>query len=160
MRKSPAIVLLALLGIACTRGITYSSIQATSDGSWGRDELMEFSVKDPDTLQPQSLYLLLRNDNTYPYSNLYVIVEMTNPDGSSQRDTLEYEMADAQGRWLGSGAGSVVENKLGYKKDVVFPTKGVYTFTVSQAMRKNGSVEGIESLPGVLDVGLQIEKNE
>lgn len=160
MRKSIAVALLALLGIACTRQISYSSIQATSGGSWGRDELMEFTVQDPDTVQPQSLYILLRNDNTYPYSNLFLIVEMTNPDGTSQRDTLEYEMADAQGNWLGSGSGSAIENKLGYRKDVVFPSKGVYTFTVSQAMRKNGSVEGIESLPGVLDVGLQIEKNE
>lgn len=160
MRKSIAVAWVVILGAACTQGISYSSIRATSDGNWGRDEIMEFKVQDPDTVQPQSLYLLLRNDNTYPYSNLFLIVEMTNPDGTSSRDTLEYEMADARGQWLGTGSGSAIENKLGYKKDVVFPTKGVYTFTVSQAMRKNGSVEGIESLPGILDVGLQIEKNE
>ena len=160
MRKSIVVVLLSLSGIACTRQISYSSIQPTSGGSWGREEIMEFTVQDPDTVQQQSLYILLRNDNTYPYSNLFLIVEMTYPDGTSQRDTLEYEMADAEGHWLGSGSGSAIENKLGYRKDVVFPAKGVYTFTVSQAMRKNGSVEGIESLPGVLDVGLQIEKNE
>ena len=160
MHKSVAVALLALLGVACTQRISYSSIYPTSGGSWGRDEAIEFKVQDPDTLQPQSLYVLLRNDNTYPYSNLFLIVEMTYPDGTSQRDTLEYEMADARGHWLGSGSGSVIENKLGYRKDVVFPTKGVYTFTVSQAMRKNGSVEGIEELPGILDVGLQIEKNE
>lgn len=160
MRKPITVALLALLGMACTRNITYSDIRPTSGGSWGRDEIIEFTVQDPDTIQPQSLYFLLRNDNTYPYSNLFLIVEMNFPDGTSQRDTLEYEMADAQGNWLGSGTGSVIENKLGYRKDVVFPTKGVYTFTVSQAMRKNGSVEGIESLPGILDVGLQIEKNE
>ena len=106
MRKSIAVALLALLGIACTQRISYSSIQATSGGSWGRDEIMEFTVQDPDTVQAQSLYILLRNDNTYPYSNLFLIVEMTYPDGTSQRDTLEYEMADAQGQWLGSGSGN------------------------------------------------------
>ena len=161
MRKSIAFVAcMALLGTACTQGISYSSVQPTADGKWGREELMEFTVQDPDTVAPQSLYLLLRNDNSYPFSNLFVIVEMTYPDGTSLRDTLEYEMADPQGNWLGAGGGSTIENKLGYKKDVVFPTKGVYTFTVSQAMRKNGSVEGLEALPGILDVGLQIEKNK
>jgi gliding motility-associated lipoprotein GldH len=121
---------------------------------------MEFEVSDLDTIGDYTMYIMLRNDDTFPYSNLFLIAEMTDPQGQSQRDTLEYEMADAEGRWLGSGRGSVMENKLGYKKDVVFPVKGVYTVRISQAMRKNGSVRGVESLPGILDVGLQIEKNE
>ena len=91
---------------------------------------------------------------------MFLIAEMSRPDGTSERDTLEYAMADAEGNWLGSGYGSVRENKLWYREDIVFPDSGVYTITVSHAMRKNGSVQGIEELPGVLDVGLQIEKNQ
>jgi gliding motility-associated lipoprotein GldH len=106
------------------------------------------------------MYITLRNDEQYPYSNLFLIAEMTGPDGASERDTLEYEMADASGNWMGTGYGSVKENKLWYRENIVFPDSGVYTVTVSHAMRKNGSVEGILELPGVLDVGLQIEKNQ
>ncbi|WP_041326926.1 gliding motility lipoprotein GldH [Robiginitalea biformata] len=160
MRRLPIALLIILIGTSCTDHLVYSEFQSTRNGQWGRDQAMEFSLEDPDTTASHNLYIFLRNDNTYPYSNLFLIAEMTFPDGSTQRDTLEYEMADAQGRWLGEGLGSVRENKLGYKRDVVFPSSGVYTFTVSHAMRKNGSVDGVQALPGVLDVGLQVEPNQ
>lgn len=146
--------------VSCGEDLVYSEFQATQNGAWHRDQAMEFQVEPQDTLQSHTLYILLRNDDQYPYSNLFLIAEMTDPQGRSERDTLEYTMADAEGRWLGSGFGSVYENKLGYRKDVVFPTKGVYTINISHAMRRNGSVQGIEALPGVLDVGFQVEKNE
>ena len=144
----------------CKDQLYYASFQSTSDTSWDRDEVFEFSFSDPDTTRAHQLFINLRNDNNYPYSNLFIIAEMEFPDGKTQRDTLEYEMADASGQWLGSGYGSVRENKLWYKEDVVFPTSGVYTINLSHAMRKNGQVEGIQSLPGIVDVGLQIEKKE
>lgn len=150
---------LLILGVSCTGNLAYSTFQSTSGGSWGRQEVMEFSFSELDSLQSYNMFITLRNDGTYPYSNLFVIAEMTSPEGISQRDTLEYQMADAEGNWLGSGYGSVKENKLWYRENVVFPDSGVYKISVSHAMRKNGSIEGIEELPGVLDVGLQIEKN-
>ncbi|SFR36030.1 gliding motility-associated lipoprotein GldH [Robiginitalea myxolifaciens] len=146
--------------VSCQDNLEYAQYSATGDGSWDRDEVMEFQVEDPDTTRAQTMYIMLRNDDSYPFRNLFLIAEMTGPDGESQRDTLEYEMADANGKFLGSGYGSVYENKLGYKRNVVFPVKGVYTISISHAMRRNGSVAGMESLPGVLDVGLQIESNE
>jgi gliding motility-associated lipoprotein GldH len=84
---------------------------------------------------------------------------MDYPDGFKMVDTLEYRMADSDGRWLGLGSINTFENKLGYRKDILFPVKGVYTLTISHAMRENGKVNGIESLPGILDIGIQVEKN-
>ena len=151
---------LLLLGASCTEHLAYSTYRPTSNGQWGRDEVMEFSLSELDSLQRYNVYIMLRNDSQYPYSNLFVIAEMSRPDGTSERDTLEYAMSDAEGNWMGAGYGSVKENKLWYRENIVFPDSGVYTITVSHAMRKNGSVQGIEELPGVLDVGLQIEKNQ
>ncbi len=158
----PRILLIAialLLGLSCTEQLAYFEYQPTDNGKWRKDQPMEFQFSDLDSTQTYNMYITLRNDEDYPYSNLFLIAEMTRPDGASERDTLEYEMADAQGKWLGTGYGSVKENKLWYKENIDFPVTGVYTVTVSHAMRRNGSVEGIEMLPGVLDVGLQIEKN-
>jgi len=148
-----------LLGLSCTEQLAFFEYQSTKNGKWGKDQPMEFRFSDLDSTQTYNMYITLRNDEQYPYSNLFLIAEMTGPDGNSNRDTLEYEMADASGNWMGSGYGSVKENKLWYRENIVFPDSGVYTVTVSHAMRKNGSVEGIQELPGVLDVGLQIEKN-
>jgi gliding motility-associated lipoprotein GldH len=152
--------IILLLGISCTDQLAYFNYQSTDNGNWAKDHVMEFSFSDLDSTQAYNMYITLRNDEQYPYSNLFLIAEMTGPDGTSERDTLEFEMADTSGKWMGTGYGSVKENKLWYRENIVFPDSGVYTVTVSHAMRKNGSVEGIEQLPGVLDVGLQIEKNQ
>ena len=155
-----AVILVCLtLFVSCTDNLAYSRFQSASNGTWDKADAKEFTFSDTDTLQQYNMFITLRNDGTYPYSNLFLIAEMTKPDGTSERDTLEYEMADNEGKWLGAGYGSVKENKLWYRENIVFPDTGVYTVIVSHAMRKNGSVEGIIELPGVLDVGLQIEKN-
>lgn len=160
MRNLLSGLLIILIGIGCTDNVYFAEYQSTDSGSWHRDQVMEFQFEPADTTRGYTAYIMLRNDNSYPYSNLYLIAERTGPDGDSQRDTLEYEMADATGQWLGTGTGSVVENKLGYFKNVVFPVNGVYTVRISHAMRRNGRVEGLETLPGVLDVGLQLELNQ
>ena len=145
--------------VSCTDHLAYSKVKSTQNGQWHKDSVMEFTLSEMDTSQTYSMFITLRNDQEYPYNNLFVIAEFTSPEGASERDTLEYQMADATGNWLGSGYGSVRENKLWYKENIVFPKTGVYTVTVAHAMRKNGSTDGLESLPGVLDIGLQIEKN-
>ena len=45
-------------------------------------------------------------------------------------------------------------------QEKVFSESGNYTLTIQQAMRKNGSVEGIKELKGLTDVGLRIEKTQ
>lgn len=154
------IVLFGLLLFgACSDNVAFTESQVLAGGSWNKDNSIRFKINDLDTIIAHNIYIALRNDNTYPYSNLHLIVEMNYPDGSTMRDTLEYRMADVDGSWLGSGSISTIENKLGYRKNVLFPTKGVYTLTISHAMRENGAVYGIESLPGILDIGVQVEKN-
>ena len=153
-------IALLLFFTGCKDQLYYASFQSTSDSAWDRDEVFEFNFSDPDTTRAHHLFINLRNDNNYPYSNLFIIAEMEFPNGQTQRDTLEYEMTDPSGQWLGDGYGSVRENKLWYKENVVFPTSGVYTISLSHAMRKNGQVEGLQSLPGIVDVGLQVERKE
>nr|BFF39475.1 hypothetical protein BACY1_12800 [Tenacibaculum mesophilum] len=83
---------------------------------------------------------------------------MNFPDGQIIIDTLEYDMADVTGKFLGQGFTDIKENKLFYKENITFPRKGEYTFKVRQAMRKNGKLEGIEELEGITHVGFRIEK--
>ncbi|HDZ14805.1 MAG TPA: gliding motility lipoprotein GldH, partial [Pricia sp.] len=96
---------------------------------------------------------------TYPYSNLFSIAELESPTGETIKDSLQYRMALPDGTWLGKGFGSMKENKLWYKENIIFPTSGVYHVRLSQAMRKNGSVNGVVNLKGVTDVGFEIEKS-
>ena len=92
------------------------------------------------------------------FSNLFLISELEHPDGNTMKDTLEYRMAEPSGEWLGKGMGGVMENRLWYRENVVFPWAGVYKVNISHAMRKNGDVEGLSVLEGITDIGLEIEK--
>ena len=83
---------------------------------------------------------------------------MTFPDLTKVVDTLEYEMADATGRFLGSGFSDRKENKLFYKENVRFKESGIYLFQIRQAMRKRNEVAGISPLQGISDVGISVEK--
>jgi len=158
-RNLLALPMVLLLG-SCDSALVKSEFQATEKGYWNKDNTIEFTFSGMDTIQAHHMFINLRNDETFPYSNLFLITELDFPSGQTVADTLEYEMARPDGSWLGKGHGSVKENKLWYKENIVFPSSGVYTLRLSHAMRKNGSVEGVVNLPGITDVGFQIEKSE
>ena len=82
------------------------------------------------------------------------------PHGKIVQDTLEYRMTETDGRFLGTGYGSIKENKLWYKKGVIFNESGEYIVSIQQAMREKGKVEGVEELEGITDVGFRIERTE
>ncbi|TDQ32723.1 gliding motility lipoprotein GldH [Zeaxanthinibacter enoshimensis] len=150
----------ALALLSCNDNLVYTRSESTTGGSWDRDEVMTFTFKAPDTIQSHNLYFNIRNDDRFPYSNLFVIAAFNTPGGETSIDTLEYEMARPDGTWMGKGQGSIKENKLWFKEAMVFPDTGEYTVTLQHAMRKNGDVEGVVELPGITDVGLEIEKQE
>ena len=104
------------------------------------------------------MYLNIRNNNDYQYSNLYLISHIVFPDGKKIVDTLQYEMADKNGKFLGSGISEIKDSKLFLKENSIFPISGVYKISLKQAMRKNGNVDGIKELEGITDVGFRIEK--
>ena len=101
---------------------------------------------------------MVRNNENYKFSNLFVIASVRFPNGRIISDTLEYAMAKPNGEWLGKGFTDVKESKLWYKEKLVFPGSGTYEFSIVQAMRKNGEAAGITQLEGITDVGIKIEK--
>ncbi|MEO1009802.1 MAG: gliding motility lipoprotein GldH [Bacteroidota bacterium] len=152
--------MVVFFALSCNKALVKAEFTATEKGVWDKDRVMEFSFAGMDTLASHHFFINVRNDASFPYSNLFLIAELGFPSGEIIADTLEYEMARPDGTWLGKGYGSIRESKLWYKENIVFPTSGVYTLRLSQAMRKNGKVEGIAKLQGITDVGYQIEKSD
>ena len=160
MRKGFLLLISLWILMACEDSLVYSKYQPTRSGSWNKDDVKVFEISEMDSIASHDIFIMIRNDNTFPYSNLFLIAELNTPDLQIIRDTLEYEMAQPDGRWLGKGYGSILENKLWYKEDVVFKDPGVYTIHLSHAMRENGQVEGLSNLNGITDVGIEIERRE
>ena len=158
MSKIIVAIAIAAILVSCNSNMVKSEYRATDGGVWNKDDVLEFTFSELDTVQDHDMFINVRNDETFQYNNLFLIAELNFPDGNTVTDTLEYEMALPDGTWLGKGYGSLKENKLWYKENIVFPTSGVYTLRVSHAMRKNGDVNGVMNLEGITDIGFEIVK--
>ncbi|CAM1358364.1 Gliding motility lipoprotein precursor GldH (modular protein) [Tenacibaculum litopenaei] len=150
---------LMLSVVACDSKGVFDAYLPLSHQKWEAANTLDFSFEVNDTLSKHDLFINLRNNKDYAYSNLFVITQMDFPDGTQVIDTLEYDMATAAGEFLGKGMTDIKENKLFYKEKITFPNTGMYHFKIKQSMRKMGAVQGIEALPGVTHVGFRIEKS-
>lgn len=127
--------------------------------SWDKDSIVSFDIPSMDTKKQYNLFLNIRDNNDYPYNNLFLIVSMEQPDKKTLVDTLEYQMANPDGSLLGEGFTDVKESKLVYKERMKFK-KGNYKIHIRHAVRQTGKVVGVAKLDGITEVGFRIEKIE
>lgn len=152
----PILAIFSLVFWSCDSKRVYDEYKSVNQ--WNKDSIIAFNIGELDSLKAYNLFINVRNNSDYKYSNLHLITEIQFPKGKVISDTLEYEMALPNGEWLGTGFGDVKESKLWYKEGVKFTEPGEYQVNIRQAMRKNGNVSGIENLEGITDVGFRIEK--
>jgi gliding motility-associated lipoprotein GldH len=162
LKNNPfSIVLFSLfLMFSCNDKVDFNEYQSIDEKGWKANENVLFEVEVKDTISPKNLFINIRNNSDYKFSNLYLITELNFPNGTIIVDTLQYEMADETGRFLGVGFSELKENKLFYKEKKTFPISGKYIFNVRHAMRKNGEISPIPYLKGIQDVGFSVEKLE
>ncbi len=149
--------MLLFLFLSCDEKRVFDEYK-TLNGKWKKEDAVQFTFEQNDTVNPYNLFLNIRNNNEYPFNNLFVTVALQQPDSLVKIDTLEYAMANPDGSLLGEGFSDVKESKLWYQENFIFKQKGKYTITIQQALRETGSVTGVEELNGVTDVGFRIEK--
>jgi gliding motility-associated lipoprotein GldH len=138
--------------------MVYDQYKSIENHEWPSDNIFEFIVSNKDTISKNNVFINIRNTKNYEFSSLFLITKIEFPSGFQVVDTLEYEMTDAQGNWLGTGFTDLKENKLFYKEGVVFSEKGDFKFSIQHATRGINDIEGENPLNGVTDVGLRIEK--
>jgi gliding motility-associated lipoprotein GldH len=161
LKNKKVVFLLVFIGfISCNNSIEFTKYKSLSEASWQANKNIAFEFQITDTIAPKNLFINIRNNTSYAYSNLYVITELKFPNGNKIIDTLQYEMADETGKYLGKGLTELKENKLFYKEEKVFPESGKYVLNIRHAMRKSGEVTPIPFLEGLQDIGFSIEKTK
>jgi gliding motility-associated lipoprotein GldH len=136
---------------ACDSKRFYEENKSIENGVWLNTNYESFNVNIDDTLARYNIFLNVRNDGVYPYSNLYLFIHTFLPGNKTATDTVECQLADPDGKWRGSGLGSLKFNRFLFQRAMAFPRKGVYRFDLEQAMR-------VKELKGIRDVGIRIEK--
>lgn len=144
-----ALVTIAL--VSCSQGVVFDEYESIAKEGWGKDSLAVFRAEVDDSLGLYDIWVQVRNDNDYAFSNLWLFIDVISPDGVSRRDTLECILARRDGEWLGGGWGSLYSVRCPYKRGVKFSKAGPYTFRVTQGMRA-------DCLAGLHDIGLLIQR--
>ena len=119
---------------------------------WHQDSTFTHEVMLEDSSQVFSMKLELRHRSDYAYSNLFIFVNSTFPNGKARQDTLELLLAEPNGKWLGDGLGDLKAISVNYRDRVSFKTAGTYRFELSHAMRES-------TLIGISDIGISICEN-
>lgn len=127
------------------------------NGHWPVYEKVLFTL-DKGTENPVNLMIYIRNNKQYPYSNLFLIAKLKTGDSLLLCDTLEYAMADAQGKWLGKGFLEVKESKLWWRENYQLPAVENINVQLEHALRSNNSEQGLDNLEGIVGVGFAMEE--
>lgn len=155
MKSTVKYVLLCLVMLAglagCDSGRIFDSYREIPEAIWHKDSIIIFHVPVTDTLQEHNLYIQLRNETSYRYSNIWLFIEINQPGRETTKDTFEVVLADPKGKWLGEGFGGLKTVQTIFRRDVVFPASGEFRVAIQHGMRD-------ENLHGIHDIGFRLEQ--
>lgn len=152
-KYSILLFVIALLIMSCDTDREFEEWSDLPASGWHKDSISTFQIDITDTLSEYNIILGLRNDNIYPYQNIWLFVKSVAPAGQSATDTFQIELATSAGKWHGSGWGSLYTTLNYYKPEVRFAQSGIYQISIQQGMRQN-------ELKGIRSVGLRIENSK
>ena len=94
----------------------------------------QISTEITDTLNEMNIIVNIRHTARYPFSNLWLFVNTTNPEGVQSQDTLECVLQQKMEGGLASGLGDIWDIQIPLKTQS-FSSPGEYVFEIEQAMR-------------------------
>ncbi len=133
--------------ISCTGETYYHRYRFIEHGAWHRDTLLVYTV---DTLftaddAPLEISLELTSNNSYPYRDLWLLVEQHRTDTLMRADTLRVLMADEKGRRLGSSVGGLHQLSVPWYRFAFDDQTGAVQFRIRHLM-SDDPLDGIEKV--------------
>ncbi|MCK9301373.1 MAG: gliding motility lipoprotein GldH [Bacteroidales bacterium] len=135
---------LFLLFSACREHLLYKEFKPLEH--WNRTEVLCFEDSFdfvPGHTEALVLTIYLRNDNSYPYTNLSLNADIFLAD-TTYHELIDISLIKENGRWAGSGWGSMFTHEVFSKK---LPALSSFKIELSHAMQD-------ERLQGIRNVGV------
>ncbi len=129
----------------CNNNLIYDEQQEISGQSWHKDSLLVFEPVVKDTSRVLNIGFTMEHNSDYPYSNLWLFIDVKSPGGRQQTDTMEFFLAEPDGTWVGKGNDNTRTLYWMYKGGVKLSEPGQYHFEVQQGMRRD-NLQGVNSL--------------
>ena len=150
MRKGIAIGFLFLFFTACNFNRIYERHEGIPQLVWHRSNVLEFEVEIPEAEKPYDLIISVRHAFAFPYIDLPILIEYTDPNGDKVSIEHNLVLADENKDWLGGCMGDMCDVEI-LVRQIEFSESGDYLFRIMQNGRE-------DMVPLVMEVGLIIEK--
>ncbi|MBA4057153.1 MAG: gliding motility lipoprotein GldH [Marivirga sp.] len=156
MRILPALCISVLFLTGCDDTRVFEQITDFEKRQWLIAEKPQFEFDIENINVKYNLYGDIRNSVSYPYSRFFFTYYLQDSTGVELQSKLMTEfLFDAKtGKPFGkSGIGDLYDHRFLLLRNYQFKHKGTYKVTFEQFMR-------MDTLPGILAVGLRVEKAE
>jgi len=154
MYRLLTLITIISLFVSCKKLDTFQQIHSLKQAQWQYDNPLSFTFNIEDTTAEYHHYIILRTDDNFDYSNVWVKVLIQSPSGEEFTDSFlhEFILFDKNGYSYGEQQGTFWNYKMPViHKRLQFHTPGEYTIQVKQFMRD-------DELKSIFNVGWCIEK--
>ena len=148
IQKIIPIIATLLLLTSCQKKSYYQHAETIPESSWNLGHKIVF--RDSLTmLDPENLHLevQLRHTNLYPYQNLWLYIQTKCSDGTTRMDSIDWKLSEPNGKWLGTGWGSLynISYRLPDLKIKKTTKNRWFSIEIQHGLRDE-TVKGIENL--------------
>ena len=140
--------------LSCKDKDTLYSSHIETKGAWLKNEPIKASLEINES--PIDIYLILKLNEDYPFSNIYLLSNISNPDFKST-DTISFKFDYSKNKSLLSRQMRIKTFKIPIYKNMNF--NGKISVEISHAVRFIDSTEPVMKLEGILDVGILVNKS-
>ena len=144
------IAVVLMLVVSCDSGRVFDENKLIPGNAWHFKNPIPFEVQITDTTALYNVYVNLRINSDYKYSNIFMWLNTTNPQKKMDQRRIEIRLADDGGKWLGNGLGDIYDYQFPVFQKIKFPNSGFYRFDLEQNMRD-------DTLMNVKAVGIRVE---
>jgi len=149
--KNSLLAAILFLLASCGNPAVYHQYRSFPSEGWNKEQEVFFTFMIEEAAIPYNVILEIRNNNLYPYQNLWVFYREELPGGAVRQDTMQCMLANDLGKWYGKGI-SLFVSEFPIRSGYTFPMAGQYTFGFRQGMRR-------DTLAGIQAIGLRVERD-
>lgn len=149
--KQVVISLFVLLQMACQSPPVFEQYTELPDECWEKQQMLKFNALLPDS-GSYRISCHIRHTTRYKMTNLWCFISANDSTTTRFRDTVNLNIAESDGRWLGKG-GHLKHITQEIQHNPVILPRGFVTFIIQQGMP-------MQALKGIRSIGIKIEKTE
>ena len=156
VRLMTLLCVLVMAGSCSDDKVSYCAFKAISPEGWSPTMALHFKCEDRKSVSGETLKVVIRHDNTFPYRDITLMLDVIDKEGKVEHKRLSVPVADEYGNWLGVGFGTLYQCEAEVKNNIA--TEDVKMVVLWLALAGGKPVPGISEVGVVIGTSLSEKK--